>query len=123
VVLINTLLLILFIGINIGLARYDAYRIKNNFRIKHTINAVIYVGLILLFWKWLTITKVLGILLLRIPVFNTSLNVFRGLSPTYLSTTTTSIIDQIMNRYIEKIGYWIYNGIIFGGSIFLLFFH
>jgi hypothetical protein len=108
-VLINTLILILFIGINIGLARYDAYRIKNNIRIKHAINSIVYVGLILLFWKWLTIIKVLGILLLRIPIFNTSLNVFRGKSATHLSKTTTSIIDQIMNKYIEKIGYWKYS--------------
>ena len=108
-VLINTLILILFIGINIGLARYDAYRIKNNIRIKHAINALIYVGLILLFWKWLTIAKILGILLLRIPIFNTALNVFRGRPADYLSKTTTSIIDQIMNKYIEKIGYWKYS--------------
>jgi hypothetical protein len=122
-VLISTLLLILFIGINIGLARYDAYRIKNNLRIRHAINSIIYVGLILLFWKWLTITKILGLLLIRIPVFNTSLNMFRGLSPAHLSKTTTSIIDQIMNCYIEKIGYWVYNGILLGGSIFLLYVH
>jgi hypothetical protein len=108
-VLINTLILILFIGINIGLARYDAYRIKNNIRIKHAINSIVYVGLILLFWKWLTIIKVLGILLLRIPIFNTSLNVFRGKSATHLSKTTTSIIDQKMNKHIEKIGYWKYS--------------
>jgi len=108
-VLINTLLLILFIGINIGLARYDAYRIKNNIRIKHAINSIIYVGIILLFWKWLTITKVLGILLLRIPIFNTALNIFRDKPATYLSKTTTSIIDQFMNKHIERVGYWNYS--------------
>lgn len=108
-VLINTLILILFIGINIGLARYDAYRIKNNIRIRHAVNALIYTGIMLLFWKWLTIVKILGILLLRIPIFNTALNIFRNKPADYLSTTTTSIIDQIMNKYIEKIGYWKYS--------------
>jgi hypothetical protein len=121
-VLINTLILILFIGINIGLARYDAYRIKNNIRIRHAINALIYVGLILLFWKWLTIAKILGILLLRIPIFNTALNVFRGIPADYLSKTTTSIIDQIMNRHIERVGYWNYSVGLFVLAGFLIYF-
>lgn len=73
------------------------------------------------FIKWLTIIKILGILLIRIPVFNTLLNIFRGRPANYLSTTTTSIIDQIMNKYIEKIGYWNYNGIIFGGAVILIY--
>jgi len=107
--MINTLILLLFIGINIGLARYDAYRIKNNIRIRHAINALIYVGLILIFYKWLTITKILGLLLIRIPIFNTSLNIFRGKPADYLSSTTTSIIDQLMNKHIERVGYWNYN--------------
>jgi len=120
-VLINTLILILFIGINVGLARYDAYRIKNNIRIRHAINSIIYAGLMIPFIKWLTITKVLGILLLRIPIFNTSLNIFRGRPADYLSTTTTSIIDQIMNKYIEKIGYWFYNIILLVLAGFLIY--
>lgn len=120
-VLINTILLILFIGINIGLARYDAYRIKNNIRIRHAINSIIYFGVILLFWKWLTIIKVLGILLLRIPVFNTALNIFRGLQPTYLSKTTTSIIDQFMNKHIEDIGYWNYSLGLLVLAVFLIY--
>ena len=119
--LINTLLILLFVGINIGLARYDAYRIKNNIRIRHAVNALIYVGLILVFWKWLTVAKILSLSLIRIPIFNTALNVFRGLPATYLSKTTTSIIDQIMNKYIVKIGYWTYNAIIFGLAVFLMY--
>ena len=121
-VLINTLLLILFVGINIGLARYDAYRIKNHLRIRHAINSIVYVGVILLFWKWLTITKVLGILLLRIPIFNTTLNVFRGKPATHLSKTTTSIIDQKMNRHIERVGYWNYSVGLFVLAGFLIYF-
>jgi hypothetical protein len=82
----------------------------------------VYVGLILLFWKWLTITKVLGILLLRIPIFNTTLNVFRGKPATHLSKTTTSIIDQKMNRHIEKVGYWNYSVGLFVLAGFLIYF-
>lgn len=119
--MINTILLVLFVGINIGLAQYDAYRIKNNIRIRHAINALIYVGLMIPFLKWLTVAKILGILLLRIPVFNTSLNLFRGKPASYLSSTTTSIIDQIMNKYIEKIGYWNYNALLILVTIILLY--
>lgn len=118
----STLLLLLFIGINIGLARYDAYRIKNNIRIRHAINALIYVGLIMLFYKWLTPLKILSLLLVRIPIFNTFLNIFRGLPATYLSTTTTSIIDQIMNKHIKKVGYWNYSVGLFVLAGFLIYF-
>ena len=120
--MISTLILILFIGINIGLAWYDAYRIKNNIRIRHAINSIIYLGLMLLFWKWLTILKVLGILLLRIPVFNTSLNIFRGKHATHLSKTTTSIIDQKMNNHIQRVGYWNYSVGLFVLAGFLIYF-
>ena len=73
------ILIIVFIGVNILLALYDAYRIKNNIRIRHAINAIIYCVIIMLFWKWLTIYKVLGLLLIRVPIFNTALNIFRDL--------------------------------------------
>lgn len=120
--MINILILLIFIGINIGLARYDAYRIKNNIRIRHAINALIYVGLILIFYKWLTIFKVFALLLIRIPVFNTSLNLFRGKPANWLSYTTTSIIDQYFtNKIIEKIGYWTYNILLILISIILLY--
>lgn len=108
----STLLLILFIGINIGLARYDAYRIKNNIRIRHAINALVYVGFMLPFYRWLTIPLILGLLLVRIPVFNTALNIFRGKPANWLSYTTTSIITQATNGIVEKIGYWTYNAIL-----------
>ena len=104
-----------------GLARYDAWRIEHNIRIRHAINSLVYIGLIAIFWKWLTITKILGLLLIRIPVFNTALNLFRGLPAIYLSRSTTSIIDKIMNKYIRKIGYWTYSLIIFGLAVILMY--
>jgi hypothetical protein len=118
----STLLFLLFICINIGLAKYDAYRIKNNIRIRHAINAIIYVGLIMLFYKWLTLLKILGLLLIRIPVFNTFLNIFRGKPADYLSSTTTSIIDQIMNKHIKNVGYWNYSLGLFVLAGFLIYF-
>jgi hypothetical protein len=119
--IVNTLLLLLFIGINIGLARYDAYRIKNNIRIRHAINALVYVGFMLPFYRWLTIPLVLGLLLIRIPVFNTALNIFRGKPANWISHTTTSIIDQTMNKYVEKIGYWNYKIILLFLAGFLIY--
>lgn len=119
--MISTLILILFVGINIGLARYDAYRIKNNLRIRHAVNSVVYILLMMLFIKWLTATKVLGLLLIRIPVFNTALNIFRGRAASHLSKTTTSIIDQKMNKHIQKVGYWYYNSLLILVAIILLY--
>ena len=105
----NLIIFLTFVGVNILLALYDAYRIKRNIRIRHAWNAVFYTLLIIPFYKVLTIYKVLGILLVRIPVFNTALNVFRGLPADHISYTTTSIIDKyITNPIIKKIGYWPY---------------
>ena len=114
------ILIIVFIGVNILLAFYDSYRIKNNLRIRHGINAIIYCIIIALFFNWLSVTKVLGLLLIRIPIFNTFLNIFRGLPYDYLSSSTTSIIDRIMNNFIKKIGYLRYNMLLIVMSILLI---
>lgn len=108
----SLLLIIVFVLINIGLAKYDAYKIKRHLRIRHAVNAIVYVVCIAIFYKWLTITKVFGLLLIRIPVFNTALNVFRGHPANHVSHTTTSIIDQLTNRIVIKIGYFTYHGIL-----------
>ena len=62
-----------------------------------------------------------GLSLIRIPVYNTSLNFFRGISLTYLSETTTSIIDRITNFIQKTIGYWTYVSIQFIISTVLIF--
>lgn len=101
---------LLFTLINIVLAAIDANKIKKGLRIYHGINGLVYctlLGAVYLFTSsW---TLILGLALLRIPVFNTFLNYFRGLELTYLSESTTSIIDQITNFIPKKIGYWPYN--------------
>jgi hypothetical protein len=108
----SLILFFLFFGINIGLAKYDAYKIKRNLRIRHAINSIIYIACIAIFYKWLTVYKVVGLLLIRIPVFNTALNLFRGHVANHISHTTTSIIDQRTNKVVMKIGYFTYHGIL-----------
>ena len=119
-VIYSLLLFWLFVCINIGLAKYDAYRIKHNIRIRHAINAIIYVAIMGIFYKFLTVYKILGILLVRIPVFNTSLNVFRGLPADHISYTTTSIIDQLTNKIVKKVGYYNYHVFLLLLSLILL---
>ena len=114
------LYLILFILINIGLAKIDANKIANNNQIKHGINALIYIGLLIpvyfITYNWFLIT---GLIFLRIPIFNTALNYFRGLALTYISESTKSIVDQLTKKITKKIGYWTYNVIILTISIIL----
>lgn len=104
---------LIFILINIGLAKVDASKIAKNFKIYHGINGLVYLALLSgVYFLSHNLILVLGLALLRIPVFNTSLNYFRGLELTYLSNSTTSIIDQATNFIPRKIGYWTYNVIL-----------
>ena len=107
--MLKIVLFILFILANIGFAYIDSQKIKQNKPIYHGINGLIYLGLLIpvyiLTHSWLTI---IGLSLIRIPVFNTFLNYFRGKKLTYISNTTTSIIDQITNFIPKEIGYWNY---------------
>jgi len=119
--IIKILLLITFVLINIELANIDANKIRQGKRIYHGINGLVYSGLLslafLITHSW---TAVLGLAILRIPVFNTSLNHLRGLPLTYLSDSTTSIIDQLTNFIPKKIGYWTYTAILLVLSIILV---
>ena len=103
-------LFILFIAINVFFAYIDANKIKNNKPIYHGINALEYsilVASVCLATQSLLLA--IPLFLIRIPVFNTFLNYFRGKSLTYLSDTTTSIIDKLTNSIQKKVGYWTYN--------------
>jgi hypothetical protein len=107
--MVKILLFILFVLFNIGFAYIDAKKIKQNKPIYHGINGLIYLILLIsvyiLIHNWLI---VIGLLVLRILIFNTALNYFRGKELDYISNTTTSIIDQITNFIPRKIGYWNY---------------
>lgn len=112
--LTKLILLVLFTCINIALAKYDAWKIKNNKWIYHGINAVIY--LILLIYPYI-LTKdwffMIALLSLRRIVFDTALNLFRGLRFDYISSTTTSIIDRLSYKFQAKYGYIPYYGMFF----------
>ena len=114
-------LLIIFVIFNIVLAYFDANKIKQNIRIYHGLNGLIYTALLILAYlltkDWLTI---IGLMILRIPVFNTALNYFRDKKLTHISKSTTSIIDQFTNKIPEKIGYWVYHSILFLISLILI---
>jgi drug/metabolite transporter superfamily protein YnfA len=107
--MVKILLFILFVLFNIGFAYIDAKKIKQNKPIYHGVNGLIYLVLLIpvyiLTHSWLT---VIGLSLIRIPIFNTFLNYFRGKELDYISNTTTSITDQITNFIPRTIGYWNY---------------
>lgn len=111
---VKLLIVILFIAINIALAKYDSWRIARHKRIYHGINAVVY--LILLIYPYI-VTKdwffVIALLSLRRIVFDTALNLFRGLRFDYISSTTTSIIDRLSYKFQAKYGYVPYYGMFF----------
>lgn len=118
--MINLFFIVFFLAVNLLMAYYDAWRIQRNMRIRHAINTLVYCTFIAIFWKWMTIVKILGLLLIRIPVFNTALNYFRDLPFIYLSRSTTSIVDKVMNNFIRKVGYWTYSLAVFILAIILI---
>jgi hypothetical protein len=107
--MISIILLIIFVLINIVLAKVDADRINQNKPINHIVNALIYLALLfIVFISTYDWSLIIGLTLIRIPIFNTFLNYFRGKELTYISNTTTSVIDQITNFIPREIGYWNY---------------
>lgn len=112
--LTKLILLALFTIINIALAKYDSWKIASHKRIYHGINAAVY--LLLLICPYI-ITKdwffMIALLSLRRIVFDTALNLFRGLRFDYISSTTTSIIDRLSYKFQAKYGYFPYYGMFF----------
>lgn len=119
--LIRIIIAVVFIALNVVLANIDAKKIKQGKKILHGINGLVYGLLVALGYvlthSWLV---VIGLLLIRIPVFNTALNYFRGLKLTYLSDSTTSIIDRLTNFVPKKIGYWLYHGLLLAIATYLI---
>jgi hypothetical protein len=101
------MILTLYILVNVVLAKIDAYKISKGIHIKHGINALIYCVLIaptfLISWHY-----PIAMLALRRIVFDTALNLFRGLPFDYISSTTTSIIDRISYDFQKEYGYFAY---------------
>jgi hypothetical protein len=118
--MLKIVIFIIFVLINIGLANIDAYKIKQDKQIKHGLNALIYLALLVpMFYATQNWYLILSLLLVRIPVFNTSLNYFRDKELDYISYNTTSITDKITNWIPDRIGYWIYHSILFTISLIL----
>lgn len=117
----NIIIISLFTGINIGLARYDAWKIKRNMRIRHAVNSILYCLLVAPFYSHLSLFGLAGLFILRIPVFNTFLNVFRGHPATHISHTTTSIIDKTTNKVVKKTGYWVYHSVLYILAVLFIF--
>lgn len=109
--LTKLIILAIFIVINIALAKYDSWKIANHKWIYHGVNAVVY--LLLLIYPYI-LTKdwffVIALLSLRRIVFDTALNLFRGLRFDYISSTTTSTIDRLSYKFQAKYGYFVYYG-------------
>ena len=112
--LTKLLIVILFVGVNIAHAYHDAKRIKAQKRIYHGLNGLFYILLLAPTYiypkEWLF---VIGLLSLRRIVFDTALNLFRGLRFDYISSTTTSIIDRLSYKFQAKFGYIPYYGMFF----------
>ena len=101
------MIIALYIVINLVLAKIDANKIRDGIHIKHGINALIYLVLIAptFFISW---SYPIGMLALRRIVFDTGLNLFRGLPFDYISATTTSIVDRLSYDFQKEWGYFAY---------------
>lgn len=119
--MVEFILALLYTYINILLAKIDANKIKDGIHIKHGINALVYILLCVIA---LYITRDLyffvALMFLRKIVFDTSLNLFRGLHYSYASKTTTSIIDRLTYKINKALGYWVFYGIILLITIILI---
>jgi len=110
--LVKLAIAFLFVGMNLILAYHDAERIKLHLRIYHGLNALLYILLLLPVYLYLKDWFfIIGLLSLRRVVFDTALNIMRGLRFDYISSTTTSIIDRLSYRFQAKYGYFPYYGI------------
>ena len=102
-------LLIIFVIFNIVLAYFDANKIKQNIRIYHGLNSLIYIIALVLAYlltkNWLAL---IGLIILRIPVFNTALNYFRDKKLTnilqMLHFSEASLLENIFTQKLDVYG-------------------
>jgi hypothetical protein len=96
--MLEQIILILFNVIN-GL--FDARRIKRNEIIKHWLNALVYVVIIVLLIfvyqmnAWRIVTYAMGAFFGRLVIFNQVQYATRGLKWDYVTTTPKAVADQI----------------------------
>jgi|APGre2960657373_1045057.scaffolds.fasta_scaffold22651_4 hypothetical protein len=117
------LIQVIFIILNIILAKIDANKILAQKQINHTMNALVYiVFLIIAFFigDYLQLnllqkmSMILSLLLTRKVVFDISLSLFRGLSWNYTSKSTGSVIDKIENKIFKSgtVKYFFYSSLL-----------
>lgn len=113
-IIIKLLIALIYAGVNILHAKHDAIRIAKHKRIYHGINGLIHVSLVIVIWLFMKDWFfTIGLLAIRRIVFDTALNLFRGLRFDYISSTTTSIIDRLSYDFQRRYGYMIYYGLFF----------
>lgn len=99
--MVNFIIQLIFLIGNIAMAWYHAKLIKDHMPIYHGwwsggyLLAVIVVCYLFSWWYWPVL------LLLRGVVFSPALSLFRGLPINYISTRTTSLIDQFENMIFK----------------------
>ena len=120
---VKFILFILFIILNIIHAKHDANRIKAGKYINHGLNALLYILLLFPIYVQTNWVYVFGLLCLRRVVFDTALNLFRGLRFDYISSSTTSVIDRLSYKFQAKYGYIPYYGILIIVSILSIFYN
>lgn len=105
---------IIYVGLNILHAKHDAWRIFDGRRIYHGINGLVHIVILIpVYFYTRDWFFVIGLLSIRRIVFDTALNIFRGLRFDYISSSTTSIIDRLSYNFQKRYGYVIYYGIFF----------
>lgn len=107
--------------LNIALAHHDARLIKAHKPILHAWNGGTYFAYVLaaaLIHQ--SYGLFLSLLIVRIPIFNTSLNLFRGLRYDYHNPKSGSYIDSLFDDWLDIFGYLGLNIFIILLSVLLL---
>jgi len=97
---------LLTIILNIALAYHDSRLIKAHKPISHAWNGGTYFAYVLAAALLLqSYGLFLSLLIVRIPIFNTSLNLFRGLPYDYHNANSGSYIDSLFDDWLDIFGY------------------
>lgn len=100
-----TITLILFTIINIVLAFLDAHKIIKGKYIFHGLNALVFIGLLIIPYFIFHNYWLIGALLFnRLIFFNISLSLFRGLKWDYVSPSPKSVTDKLAKKIFGNNG-------------------
>ena len=92
----TALIIAAFTVVNVLLALYDAKRIGKGKKISHALNGAIYLALVAgAVWFNRDYWLAGSLLVLRLIVFNISLNLFRGFRWNYISPAPAAVTDKV----------------------------